>query len=62
MHDIYHGGCRRHASIARLFVNSFQLSPTRLLLPNLGANVTQNIYPWLYNVSLCHKILPMACG
>ena len=20
-----------------------------------------HIYPWLYNVTLCHEILPMAC-
>ena len=40
MHDSYHGGCRRNASIARLFVNSFQLNPTRLYMSNLGVNVT----------------------
>lgn len=40
----------------------FQLSPTRLYPPNLGVHVTQNIYPWLYNVSFCHEALPMARG
>ena len=51
-----HGGCRKTESLARLFINSFQMNPARLNLPTLRVNVTQYIYIISYTMFHCVTI------